>query len=240
MRLALERGHDWVWMMDDDAVPRPDALERLMGCPHAGRQDTAYLVSRIISRHGHTQQPPVLTGFDWLGTVLDDGCVRTTLASWLGLLVHERAIRRYGLPIREFFIWNDDLEYTDRITRGLNGYCVLDSVITHYQKDERFDPFLPEDFVKIGHSIRNGIGWIKVSDAPFLKKLVRTGRAAAACVTKVARRQLPVKSLLWLGRGLFLFWPRVEMLGPAARAGRPGGAGERPADGDPHRLPGVG
>src|SRR4051812_7826339 len=30
IRDALERGFDWLWLMDDDTVPAPDALERLL------------------------------------------------------------------------------------------------------------------------------------------------------------------------------------------------------------------
>jgi GT2 family glycosyltransferase len=30
MRLAHAGGADWLWLMDDDTIPRPDALERLL------------------------------------------------------------------------------------------------------------------------------------------------------------------------------------------------------------------
>jgi GT2 family glycosyltransferase len=213
IRIAVERGNDWVWILDEDGVARPDALEHLVACPHFGRDDTAYVVSRIVNRHGRAQQVPVLTHhLAWFDTVLDDGCVGSTYASWLGLLINARAVRRHGLPIREFFLWNEDLEFTDRITRSMNGYCAIRSVIVHYQKDDPFDPFNPGDFVKIGHGIRNRIGWLKVAPDPLPKKLYRIASASASCVGKVLRRKLPVKSLAWLASGLFTFWPKVEML----------------------------
>lgn len=30
MKLAHQRGHDWIWCMDNDAVPLKDALEKLL------------------------------------------------------------------------------------------------------------------------------------------------------------------------------------------------------------------
>lgn len=30
LKYAMDNGADWVWMMDDDAVPNPDALEKLL------------------------------------------------------------------------------------------------------------------------------------------------------------------------------------------------------------------
>lgn len=32
MNRAYEEGWDWIWIMDDDALPEPTALERLLAC----------------------------------------------------------------------------------------------------------------------------------------------------------------------------------------------------------------
>ena len=36
VRLAVAAGRDWIWLMDDDAEPRPDALERLLAAARDG------------------------------------------------------------------------------------------------------------------------------------------------------------------------------------------------------------
>ena len=57
----------------------------------------------------------------------------------------------YGLPIKEFFIWGDDVEYTRRIALREPSYLVEDSQVLHDTKnnvgsnivydDERIDRY---------------------------------------------------------------------------------------------------
>src|SRR5215210_913570 len=35
VEVARDQPTDWIWIMDDDAEPRPDALERLLAAPEA-------------------------------------------------------------------------------------------------------------------------------------------------------------------------------------------------------------
>ena len=39
-----------------------------------------------------------------------------------------------GLPIKEFFIWTDDWEYTRRISRRYPCYAVADSTVVHLSR----------------------------------------------------------------------------------------------------------
>ncbi len=45
--------------------------------------------------------------------------------------MHRRAVDRYGLPLKHFFIWSDDIDYTGRILRREPGYLVPTSVVVH-------------------------------------------------------------------------------------------------------------
>src|SRR3712207_6268400 len=40
VRLLQETGCDWLWLMDDDAEPEPDALEKLLAAPIEGSRCT--------------------------------------------------------------------------------------------------------------------------------------------------------------------------------------------------------
>lgn len=64
--------------------------------------------------------------YDNLGALLVGSC------SWVSFLVSTHAIRQCGLPYREFNIWGDDMEYTQRLTRnGFLGLYVPSSVVHH-------------------------------------------------------------------------------------------------------------
>jgi GT2 family glycosyltransferase len=62
------------------------------------------------------------------------GLLPLRAASFPSLLVAGAAIRRYGLPRREFFFQADDIEFTARVLRHEVGYCVPDSVVEHRTK----------------------------------------------------------------------------------------------------------
>lgn len=40
MKRAYEEGYDWIWVMDDDALPHADALEKLL----AHREEAEVLI----------------------------------------------------------------------------------------------------------------------------------------------------------------------------------------------------
>ena len=52
-------------------------------------------------------------------------------ATFVSLLVKREVVKKIGLPITEFFIWGDDIEYTERAGRVAPGYFVPSAKVTH-------------------------------------------------------------------------------------------------------------
>ena len=50
------------------------------------------------------------------------------------MLVRADVVREIGLPIADYFIWNDDFEYSTRALRGRRGIHVPASVVVHKTK----------------------------------------------------------------------------------------------------------
>ena len=59
------------------------------------------------------------------------GVLPLRAATFVSFLVARGAIERHGLPLREYFLWSDDIEYSARILRREPGYVVPDSVVEH-------------------------------------------------------------------------------------------------------------
>lgn len=208
---SIQRGHGWTWIFDDDAVPALTALEELVKCPYFKQQQTVFLGSRIIDRHGKTYMSP--GGSDscaWYGTVLDDKCVEAVDACWLGLLVRTQAVYEAGLPIAEFFLWDEDREFVSRLVRYGKGYCVLSSVITHFQNDS-FDPF-GNDFIKVAYYARNHVARSKLAPGSLLLRMARVSRTSLKLMFRVLRGKWPLRVIPWILNGAFLFWPRIQYL----------------------------
>jgi GT2 family glycosyltransferase len=57
--------------------------------------------------------------------------VPVVMATFVSAFIPAKRVREVGLPIREFFIWSDDLEYTRRLSRRYPCYAVTDSRVLH-------------------------------------------------------------------------------------------------------------
>jgi rhamnopyranosyl-N-acetylglucosaminyl-diphospho-decaprenol beta-1,3/1,4-galactofuranosyltransferase len=128
VRLGLESGADWIWLMDDDAEPRWDALERLLGAAPASSPSTAAVCASVLHPDGSidvqhrcrmrrfiTPLPPTC--------YLPGRYTSVDCASFVGLCMRADAARAAGLPRAEFFLGYDDAEYSLRLRR--HGEIVL-------------------------------------------------------------------------------------------------------------------
>lgn len=141
LKYAYDGGYDWFWVMDDDTIPSDTALEKLLvaswSFSDAGLENVEFLCSKVmwdVNQVHYMNIPliqPVCGGipfnqYEQLGGILVKQC------SFVSALVKKEALERVGLPIKEFFIWGDDTEFTARITQdGYLGVYVTNSIVTH-------------------------------------------------------------------------------------------------------------
>jgi GT2 family glycosyltransferase len=140
MRRAHAEGADWLWLMDDDTIPRPDALAELLAAPARlgdAMPAPALLASRVEWADGRLH-PMNVPGFertfpDRLLAGAERGVMPLRTATFVSLLVHRSAVDRHGLPLKHFFIWSDDIEFSARVMRDgtTPGVLVPTSVVLH-------------------------------------------------------------------------------------------------------------
>jgi len=130
LAFALAGGADLAWLMDDDTVPEPEALAALLTAQadYRGPAPTL-LASRVLWTDGRDhpmntprERPGVSAGEQAAAAAV--GCIAVRSASFVSVLVDAAAVRASGLPQAEFFLWNDDFEFTTRLLRHGRGlYC---------------------------------------------------------------------------------------------------------------------
>jgi rhamnopyranosyl-N-acetylglucosaminyl-diphospho-decaprenol beta-1,3/1,4-galactofuranosyltransferase len=137
MALALAGDADLIWLMDDDTVPEPGALAALLAARdrHPGGPP-ALIASRVVWTDGrpHPMNTPRVKPFARPAERRADaaaGGVPIRSASFVSVLVDAGLAARRGLPRADYFLWNDDFEFTTRLLRGQAGLLCPASVVVH-------------------------------------------------------------------------------------------------------------
>ena len=137
---AFSRGCAWVWAMDDDVFPEPNALDELMRAYSANfssPDNVGFLVSRVCTPDGQPNNVPDVDNRQegyapprW-AELLSEGMVRVKWSTFNSFLIPRSTIERCGFPSADFFYGGEDIDYTLRITREVPGYLVGRSLAIH-------------------------------------------------------------------------------------------------------------
>ncbi|NDR77682.1 glycosyltransferase family 2 protein [Fructilactobacillus sanfranciscensis] len=131
MKFAYQKhDYDFYWLMDDDTYPSETALAELLKADNE-IENVGFLSSDVVWNNGS----PVKMNVPVVSTVWNDkvqnGLVGLKSGSFVSMLISKAALHKVGLPIKEFFIWGDDMEYSRRISKYFSAYFVSGSVVTH-------------------------------------------------------------------------------------------------------------
>jgi len=138
MAVALaDHEPDWLWLMDDDTVPTEGALAELLNAVDGTEHVVAG--SRVVWHDGtehpmNTPREKPFVGKDERVAAARRGGIPIRSTSFVSMLVRADVVREIGLPIADYFIWNDDFEYSTRALRGRRGLHVPASVVVHKTK----------------------------------------------------------------------------------------------------------
>jgi rhamnopyranosyl-N-acetylglucosaminyl-diphospho-decaprenol beta-1,3/1,4-galactofuranosyltransferase len=167
LRVGVERGMDWLWTMDDDTIPSPDALEELLAGYERrdGLPEPVLLNSKVLWRDGslHPMNHPCYDVRDPQRFLdgLERRLVPVRWSTFPSMLLRPDAVRRHGLPNKRFFLHSDDLDFTGRILRHEPGYLVPESIAVHKTPTAHNPWDAGERFY---YAVRNGV-WVIRGDA---------------------------------------------------------------------------
>ena len=139
LKKAVLMGADFTWLMDDDTIPERNSLERLLKA-QAATPNVGYVCSKVLWTDGtpHLMNRPALIGDE---TTAGES-VPCATASFVSILVSTEAVLKVGLPIKEFFIWCDDLEYTLRIHRAGFATLYAPDAVAHHKTTTNYYPHI--------------------------------------------------------------------------------------------------
>ena len=233
IRLAAEEGYSRIWLMDDDTQPEPDALFMLLEAERFLPAGYGFLSSTALWTDGtecRMNRQKLRKDFYLDLPLLKSGIIRAEQATFVGLFLRADTVRKVGLPIREFFIWGDDIEYTRRIAvrHRMPCYVAGKSRVVHATADNTGSSIaldVPERIPRYRYAFRNenflyrqeGIRGFAYYTA---KCALNLWRVLAARKPYMLRRLGVIVGQYFAG---LFFNPRVETLGGAAPYRSPGG-----------------
>lgn len=131
---AVELGCDDVWLMDDDCIVHENSLSELVKFADSVNNNFGYLASKVLWKDGTMCKMNIPKKN--IASRIDDyeKAQRICLGSFVSCFIKTKAIEDVGLPMKDFFIWGDDWEYTLRLSKKYNCYYVPSSAVTHKSK----------------------------------------------------------------------------------------------------------
>lgn len=193
LRAAVERfDPDWCVVMDDDARPAPQALERFRAlapeAQNAGWEALAaavYFPAGGICEMNRPSRNPFWSPWHFLCTAIGGGragfhlpdsayregaLVEIDAASFVGLFLSRAAISRVGYPDGSLFIYGDDLIYTLGLRKagGRIGFApgiAFEHDTATYADDQ---PFRHNALWKVYYNYRNALCAYRVAAGPVL------------------------------------------------------------------------
>ncbi|MFD2237512.1 glycosyltransferase family 2 protein [Aureimonas populi] len=231
LRTAFQASADFIWVMDDDVICEPDALERLLEADRALEErgvERAFLASTIWTPEGMATNVPEIDrrpnriDYENWTACLDLTAAPVTRATFVSILFPRRALEEHGLPLAPMFIWADDTEYTIRVTRRIPGFVVGASRVTHVRAMAGNISLLTEDNpVRIGFHRLLARNMVYVVRTHFGRKaLLRHLRKEARTILKLLRAGQAGKARVLAGgiaEGL-RFRPPVERADSSPRS----------------------
>jgi len=141
IKKALELESDFVFLADDDATPYEDMFEKLIDyySNTSDKESIAALCTAVIDQYGFSgiQRGRIKKGIISIGREkisqreYQAETLDVDLLTFVGALIKKSTIQRIGLPLAEYFIHEDDAEYSTRIRKVGRIVCVTSSKIHH-------------------------------------------------------------------------------------------------------------
>lgn len=132
IKKTVELKYDYLWIMDDDCIPTETALQELLNAASFLDYNFGFLSSQVLWKDNSIckMNIPRETVFKNL-TDFSENLKKVEMASFVSLFVKRETIEELGLPIKEFFVWTDDWEFTRRISMKYPSYWVKKSIVIH-------------------------------------------------------------------------------------------------------------
>lgn len=136
IKYVAEHSYEYCWIMDDDVICEHTALEELVKA-YSRKSNIGFVCSKVIGLDGCPMNTPVVddrpsaNGYADYLDLIDYGMIKVKTATFVSVFFSISVVKNLGLPYKEYFIWGDDTEYTQRISSYYDCYLATKSSVVH-------------------------------------------------------------------------------------------------------------
>ena len=221
LKKAFNMGYKYFWLMDDDTIVREDSLNEILNAKNIIGENFGFLSSlaewtdgALCKMNHHYISPK----WNESKNMLKHGLAQIEIATFVSFFTKRDVLTEVGYPIKDFFIWGDDTEFSLRISKKFPCYLVSKSVVLHKMKDNQgsanFESFTDETRInRMFFAFRNGCYTKKTLGYKKTIKYLLTGLRILKRVWlggnkyKIKKTAIIIKGYV---TGLMFFKPVVE------------------------------
>lgn len=222
LKKAYGEGYDYFWLMDDDTMIYPDSLEKLMEAGKKLEDGYGFLSGLALWTDGTEctmNYHAIAADWNMEKKKLEEGILKVEAATFVSFFTRREVIASVGLPIKEYFIWGDDTEFTRRISRCYPCYLAVHSRVIHKMASNQASGDIADNIDtgridRMFYSVRNDccthrrMGWKN-----FLRYTINTIHMLVHVLMRA--RQFKGRKVKVIIKGYFagvMFRPGIEMV----------------------------
>lgn len=219
LKYITENKYKYCWLMDDDVECTSTSLQELVFAAQKYPK-SGFFCSRVFGMDGSLMNVPSIDDriignkySCWLEKI-DECMIKVKSATFVSVLIPIDRVIEIGLPIKEFFIWGDDSEYTKRLSSVAECFLVYKSIVIHKRSSQQTLDFMTESnparLNNYFYLLRNMFYNIKKYDKPkdlFIFSLYVISLFIKSLIKFDIKR---IKVLLRVFWAIFTFSPKIR------------------------------
>lgn len=135
---------DWILIADDDAYPEPNYLQGLVGYINKSQDNISIICGKVIERNTCSNIHRCYLKTKWNrffqkhipANDYEKEVLFPDFVSYVGILINKKKLQKVGLVKKDYFIWYDDTEHSQRLRQVGRIICVPGYSVVHDVAEE--------------------------------------------------------------------------------------------------------
>ncbi len=179
LKVAYQLGYKYFWLMDDDTIVQENSLKEIIYSARILRNKWGFISGQAVWTDGAEckMNRHKIKGKHRNISNEDNGLFAVKQATFVSFFTRRDVVEKVGFPIKEYFIWGDDTEYSLRISKLYPCYYASKSKVVHKMKENKSTAKFYEiddmdRIQRIAYSVRNDVCTYKRMGIGFLLELL--------------------------------------------------------------------